>query len=88
MNYVRTTITLPADTHEYLMTQSFKTKSTLGELIDTMVKNNATPISRVKREKHVDEFIRFCKKMSKKYGPIDAVAAIREDRDHRDDKYL
>ncbi len=81
MNYVRTTISLPSDTHEYLMTQSFKTKKTLGELIDGLVKKKNIVVSEKEIEKNIAKFRAFGVKMNKKYGKIDWTNLIREERD-------
>ena len=87
MNYVRTTITIPDDTHEFLMMQSFAKKKTLGELVDGLVKNNNYLKSDAEIEKTLAEFRKFCARLSKKGKKIDFVRVIREERDHRGDQY-
>lgn len=88
MNQVRTTITLPSDTHEFLMMQSFAKKKTLGELVDGLVKNNNYLKSDTEIEKNLAEFRAFCAKLAKKGKKIDVVKAVRDQRDHRGDQYL
>ena len=88
MNQVRTTITLPADTHEYLMTLSFQKKKTLGELVDGLVKNKNYLASDVQKKQDLDAFRAFCAKMAKKAGKVDWVKEIRKTRDERADQLV
>ncbi|MEK7577757.1 MAG: hypothetical protein AAB492_04045 [Patescibacteria group bacterium] len=81
MNLVRTTITIPSDTHEFLMLQSFSKKKTLGELVDGLVKNNNYLKSDDEVEKNLIAFRNLCKKMAKKAGKTDWMKLIREERD-------
>ena len=81
MNYVRTTITLPADTHEQLMILSIKKKKTLGELIDGMMKNKNYLASEEEIEKKHAHFMEVCARLGKKYGKTDWTKLVREERD-------
>lgn len=81
MNQVRTTITLPSDTHELLMMQSFAKKKTLGELIDGLVKNRNFLTDKRDVEKQMREFRAFCARLGKKVGKTDWVKVVREERD-------
>lgn len=81
MNYVRTTITIPSDTHEYLMTQSFKTKKTLGELVDGMVKQKHTVLSEKEIDANIAKIKQIGARIEKKYGKTDWTRLIREERD-------
>lgn len=65
MNLVRTTITIPSDTHEFLMLQSFSKKKTLGELVDGLVKNNNYLKSDDEVEKILLHFVIYAKKWQK-----------------------
>lgn len=80
MNQVRTTVTLPSDTHEYLMTMSFKQKKTLGELIDGFVKNKNFLSDKQDIEKRLADFRAFCVKLGKKAGKTDWTKLVREER--------
>ena len=81
MNYVRTTITLPSDTHELLMMQSFVKKKTLGELVDGLVKNRNFLTDKRDMEKQILEFRAFCARLGKKVRKTDWAKAVREERD-------
>ncbi len=83
MNQVRTTITLPDETHRYLMALSFQNKKTLGELVDLMVKNRNILTDKDQTERKIDDFRALCRKLAKKGKKIDPVGALREERDRR-----
>ena len=83
MNQVRTTVSLPDDTHTYLMQLAFQNKKTLGELIDGLVRYRNFLADKSEVEKQIVEFQTFCRKLAKKGRTVDFVKAIREERDGR-----
>lgn len=83
MNQVRTTITLPDETHKYLMALSFQNKQTLGELVDLMVKNGNALSDKGQTERKMEDFRALCMRLAKKGKRIDPVRTLKAERNRR-----
>lgn len=73
MSYVRTTITLPRDLHEELRIQSVKEKTSVGKIITKRLKKYSN-------QSEIEEDISLFKKIAKSGNKINAVEAIRNER--------
>ncbi len=84
MQMIRTTIPLPVDVHQEWRMEALLKKMTLGELIleKTGVKKRRSQKMDVNRQ--IEKDFAFFDKVGRSGLAIDAVAAVREDR-NRDD---
>lgn len=81
MNTVRTTITLPADLHEEMRILSIKEKKSLGELVTEMFRPKEK-MSKLSVDKKIKQAFRIFDATAKSSKvDIDAVRAVREERD-------
>lgn len=83
MNNIRTTISLPYETHDFLLNTAFQKKQTLGEIIDALVKNRNSMLDKDETKRRIAEFRALCRRLSKKGKHIDFVQAVRDERDRR-----
>lgn len=81
MDTVRTTITLPADLHEELRLLSIKEKKSLGELVVEKLRTKRKSPGMSVEKKIARAFRIFDATAKSSKVDIDAVQAVREERD-------
>lgn len=81
---IRTTISLPEDFHEELRLMALKNRTTLGELVVNKFRGKQIS-GRFRKKETVDEEVEkmfaFFDSVAKEGEQIDAVKAVREERD-------
>lgn len=82
MNMIRTTISLPADVHEELREEAFRSRKSLGKVVAERLKGSGRILS--KTEDRAREDLDFFAALADKgKAGIDVVEAIRDMRDER-----
>lgn len=84
MQMIRTTIPLPVDVHQEWRMEALLKKVTLGELILEKAGVKKKKNSRMNIDRQIEKDFAYFDKIGRSGLEIDAVAAVREDR-NRDD---